>query len=85
MIIGIHAVLLGFAFALGGFVTIAAPTTEESDALRRSYELARSRSWSAGLLESLRQTQTARVHGLSLFVEHWPDRPQGRRTCYISD
>jgi hypothetical protein len=82
MIVGIHAVLFGFAFLFGGFMTIAAPSTVETEELRRAWEAARARSWFHGQLEALRQASRAKGRGIALFIVHWPERPQGRKLMY---
>ena len=83
-IIGIHAVLLGFACFIAGFGSLAAPSQSEIDASRRAYEVEREKSWWHGFTFALGQAASARNRGLSLSVSHWPDRPEARKFMYAA-
>src|SRR6476659_4320052 len=82
-VVAINALMLGVAFTFGGFATIVAPSTAESEELRQAIEAARARSWFHWQAEAFRQAARAKVSWLSVFVAHWPERPQGRRLIYI--
>jgi len=83
IVVGINAAMLGLAFTFGGFATIVAPSTAESEELRQAIEAARARSWFHGQAEAFRQAARTKVSWLSVFVAHWPERPQGRRLVYV--
>ena len=83
MVVGINAAMLGVAFAFGGFATIVAPSTAESEELRQAIEAARAKSWFHWQAEAFRQAVRAKASCLSVFVAHWPERPQGRRLIYV--
>ncbi len=83
IVVGINAAMLGVAFTFGGFATIVAPSTAENEELRQAIEAARARSWFHGQAEAFRQAARAKVSGLSVFVAHWPERPEGRRLVYV--
>jgi hypothetical protein len=83
IIIGIHAVLLGFAFAFAGFMVIAAPSIEETESMRTAYRVERAKSWLHGQIFAWRQASRSRARGLSMFIAHWPERQQGRRLLYF--
>ena len=83
IVVGVNAVMLGVAFTLGGFATIIAPSTIESEESRRAIEAARARSWFHAQAEAFRQVARAKVSWLSVFIAHWPERPQGRRLLYV--
>jgi hypothetical protein len=83
IVVGINAAMLGVAFTFGGFATIVAPSTAENEELCQAIEAARARSWFHGQAEAFRQAARAKVSGLSVFVAHWPERPEGRRLVYV--
>lgn len=82
-IVGIHAVLIGFALLFGGFLTLVAPSQQETEAIRREYERERAKSWGKGFVFSLGQAGSARGRVLSQAVSHWSERPQSRRLIYF--
>jgi hypothetical protein len=82
IIVGINAAMLGVVFTFGGFATIVAPSTAETEELRGAIEAAHARSWFHGQAEALRQAARAKVSWLSVFIAHWPERPQGRKLIY---
>jgi hypothetical protein len=55
-VVGINAVLLGFAATFGAFMTISAPSSAQWEQLRKQLEAARAKSWLHGQLEAIRQT-----------------------------
>jgi hypothetical protein len=81
-IIGIHAVLLGFAFTFGGFMVLSAPSKEETDAWRAQYDAAREQSRWRGFAVAARQAANARSQGLAMAVSHWPERRPARMLVY---
>jgi hypothetical protein len=83
VILGIHAMLIGFALLLAGFVSLVAPNESEVAASRRAYETEREKSWWRGQLFALGQVASARSRGLSLAVSHWSERPQCRKLIYF--
>jgi hypothetical protein len=82
IIIGIHAVLLGFAFLFAGFMSLVPLSEAEEEVRRRSYEAARGKSWWHGLAFALGEAASARYRGFSLAITHWPDRPHSRQLVY---
>ena len=82
IIIGIHAVLLGFAFLFAGFLSIGIPSEAEEETRRTAYEAERSRSWWHGLVFALGEAASARHRGYSLAVSHLCDRPHSRQLIY---
>jgi hypothetical protein len=83
IVVGVNAAMLGVAFTFGGFATIVAPSTAESEESRQAIEAARARSWFHAQAEAFRQAVRAKVSWLSVFIAHWPQRPQGRRLMYV--
>ena len=83
IVVGVNAAMLGVAFTFGGFATIVAPGTAESDESRQAIEAARARSWFHAQAEAFRQAARAKVSWISVFIAHWPERPQGRRLMYV--
>jgi hypothetical protein len=81
-VVAINALMLGVTFTFGGFATIVAPSTAETEELRQAIEAARARSWFHAQAEALRQAARAKVSWLSVFIAHWPERPQGRKLIY---
>jgi hypothetical protein len=65
MIAGIHAMLIGFGLPFGGFGALVAPSEDETNELRRAYDVARQRSWLHGQLEAFRQAGQARSRGFT--------------------
>jgi hypothetical protein len=82
IIVAVNALMLGVTFTFGGFATIVAPGTAETEGLRQAIEAARARSWFHAQVECLRQAARAKVGWLSVFIAHWPERPQGRKLIY---
>jgi hypothetical protein len=66
IVVAINALMLGVAFAFGGFATLVTPSTAETEKLRRAIEAARARSWFHAQAESLRQAARAKVGWLSM-------------------
>lgn len=83
IVVGVNAAMLGVAFTFGGFATIVAPGTAESEESRQAIEAARARSWFHAQAEAFRQAARAKVSWISVFIAHWPERPQGRRLMYV--
>ena len=83
IVLAINAAMLGVAFTFGGFATIVAASTAESEEMRQAIEVARARSWFHAQAEAFRQAARAKVSWLSVFIAHWPERPQGRRLIYV--
>ena len=83
IVVGINAAALGATFTFGGFATIVAPSAAESEESLQAIEAARARSWFHAQAEAFRQAARAKVGWLSIFIAHWPERPQGRRLMYI--
>ena len=83
IVLGVNAAMLGVAFTFGGFATIVAPSTAETDELRQAIGAARAKSWFHAQAEALRQATRAKVSLLSVFIAHWPERPEGRRLIYV--
>ena len=83
IVVGVNAAMLGVAFTFGGFATIVAPGTAESEESRQAIEAARARSWFHVQAEAFRQAARAKVSWISVFIAHWPERPQGRRLMYV--
>ena len=83
IVVGVNAAMLGVAFSFGGFAIIIAPSTSESEEWRQAIEAARAKSWFHAQAEAFRQARRAKVGWLSVFVAHWPERPQGRRLIYV--
>src|SRR5260370_28322605 len=83
IVVAINALMLGGAFTFGGFATIVAPSTAETEELRQAIKASRARSWFHAQAEALRQAARAKVGWLSVFIAHWPERPQGRRLVYV--
>jgi hypothetical protein len=66
VLLGIHGVLLGFAFALAGWMSLIAPDESESSELRTEAQSARQKSWLQAQLYALRwQRQFVPHHALS--------------------
>ena len=83
IVVGVNAAMLGVAFTFGGFATIVAPGTAESEESRQAIEAARARSWFHAQAEAFRQAARAKVSWISVLIAHWPERPQGRRLMYV--
>jgi hypothetical protein len=83
IVVGVNAAMLGVAFTFGGFSTIVAPSTAESEKSRQAIEAARARSWFHAQAEAFRQATWAKESLLSIFIAHWPERPDGRRLMYV--
>jgi hypothetical protein len=82
IVVSINAAMLGVAFTFGGFATVVAPSTAETEELRQAIEAARAKSWFHLQVEAFRQAARAKVSWLSVFIAHWPERPQGRKLIY---
>jgi hypothetical protein len=82
IVVSINAAMLGVAFTFGGFATVVAPSTAETEELHQAIEAARAKSWFHGQAEAFRQAARAKVSWLSVFIAHWPERPQGRKLIY---
>jgi hypothetical protein len=82
IIVIINAASLGAVFTFGGYATIVAPSTAESEELRRAIEAARLRSWFHAQAEALRQATRAKFGWLEVFIAHWSERPEGRKLIY---
>ena len=83
LIVGIHAVVLGFACIFGGFLVIGAPSDAEINAMRADYESRQAKGWLHGQFFNLAQVLSFRPRALSTFLTHWPERPEGRRLIYV--
>ena len=83
IVVGVNAAMLGVALTFGGFATIVAPGTAESEEARQAIEAARARSWFHVQAEAFRQAARAKVSWISVFIAHWPERPLGRRLMYV--
>ena len=83
IVVAVNAAMFGVAFTFSGFATIVAPSGAESEESRHAIEAARARSWFHAQAEAFRQAARAKVSWLSVFIAHWPERPQGRRLIYV--
>jgi hypothetical protein len=83
VIIGIQATVLGCAFLFAGFVTLVAPSEAEIEASRGACEAARQKGRWHGFFYSLTEVGSYRFRGVSLFIAHWPQRPQSRKFIYF--
>jgi hypothetical protein len=83
LIIAIQATVLGFAFLLAGFMNLVAPSEGEIEASRGACEAARQKGRWHGFFYSLTEVGRYRFRGLSLFIAHWPERPQSRKLIYV--
>jgi hypothetical protein len=82
MILGFHAVILGFALLLAGAGVIASPTDAEQEALRRGMQAAGQKSWWHAQLFALQNVPWNRYMAFGLLIERWPERPLGRKLVY---
>jgi hypothetical protein len=81
VIIGAHAVILGFGFALAGWMALIAPDEHELADLKTRGEIARQKSWLQAQLFALQwQRQFSSVYRIAA---HWGDRPQARKLIYV--
>jgi len=73
VLLGIHALLLGFAFAFAGWMSLISPDENESSELRAGVQSARQKSWLQGQLYVLRWQQqfgsTSRI--VANWQAHW--------------
>jgi uncharacterized membrane protein len=83
MIIGFHAVILGFALVIAGIGVIASPTEAESEAFNRGIQAARQKSWWHAQLFALQNMPWNRFIAFALLIERWPERPLGRKLVYF--
>lgn len=84
MIVGLHAVLLGFACFVAGLGLLAAPRESEIQAERRAYEIEHDKSWWHGFVFAVGQAASVRRRSLASAVSHWPDRPEARKFMYAA-
>jgi len=83
MIVGFHAVILGFALVIAGVGVIASPTEAESEAFNRGIRAARQKSWWHAQLFALQNMPWNRFMAFALLIERWPERPLGRKLVYF--
>jgi hypothetical protein len=81
VLLGIHALLLGFAFAFAGWMSLISPDENESSELRAGVQSARQKSWLQGQLYVLRWQQ--QFGSTSRIVANWQARPLARRLIYV--
>jgi hypothetical protein len=83
IIIGVHAVLLGFALLFAGFMTLVIPSEQETKESQRAYEIERAKSWWRGQVFAFQQAASAKYRWPELMIDHWPQRPQSRKLVYF--
>ena len=80
--VGVHALLIGFAFITAGFMSLAVPSEPEIEANRQKDEQERKKGFWSYLSFCLGQYGSAESRGFSSTVSHWSERPEGRRMIY---
>ena len=79
-LIGIHAVLLGFAFAFAGWMSLISDENESSE-LREGVQCARQKSWLQAQLYVLRWQR--QFGSTSRVIGNWQERSLARRLIYV--
>jgi hypothetical protein len=78
VLLGIHAVLLGFGFAFAGWMS---PDEDEALELREGVQAARQKSWLQAQLHALRWQR--QFGSASRIISNWQERSLARRLIYI--
>lgn len=82
VIVGIHAVLLGFAFALAGYMSLVSPDEHELSEFRAQIQaVTQKKGWLQAQMYAWRWQRHFR--SLSHTISNWQQRPQARRLLYI--
>jgi hypothetical protein len=81
VLLGIHAVLFGFGFALAGWMSLISPDENESLELREGVQAARQKSWLQTQLYALRWRR--QFGSASRIISNWQERSLARRLIYI--
>jgi hypothetical protein len=81
VLLGIHAVLLGFAFAFAGWMSLISPDENESLELRAGVQSARQKSWLQAQLYVLRWQR--QFGSASRIIDNWQKRSLARRLIYV--
>ncbi len=81
VLLGIHAVLLGFAFAFAGWMSLISPDENESSELREGVQCARQKSWLQAQLYVLRWQR--QFGSTSRVIGNWQERSLARRLIYV--
>ena len=83
IIIGIHAMLVGFALLLAGIMSLAVPSATQVNASRQQFEAERQKGFWRYTAFCINQIKTARTRGILFAISNWPEQPKSRRMIYI--
>ena len=81
VLLGIHAVLLGFAFVFAGWMSLISPDENETSELREGVQSARQKSWLQAQLYVLRWQR--KFGSASRILGNWQERSSTRRLVYV--